>query len=182
MVAICERPDLWQSGEKMCKPSADVVRTESQITLLWLAQVTPLSLNCRFVLCHGALPSCSKGLSLFLLFQNRMLSSSEMLTCWVRFSNQTLAGFAQWALSSSHLVVLMVKILYSSRTQCSQLSEEIWPQHAFNYTEECVHREKNKKRNCFCFLISPLEQLYFVVPQNMMIKIETAVGLSWQRV
>jgi len=31
-------------------------------------------------------PSCLKGLSLFLLLQNRMLSSSELLTCWVKFA------------------------------------------------------------------------------------------------
>lgn len=65
VVAICEWPDLWQSGEKMCKPSADAVRTEGQIILLWLAQVVPLSLNCRFALCRGAAPSCWKGLSHF---------------------------------------------------------------------------------------------------------------------
>lgn len=38
--------------------------------------------------------------------------------------------------------------------------------------------EKNQRGDCFGILISLLEMLYFVNPQNKMIKIEAAVGLT----
>lgn len=102
---------IW--GEK----STNLWRTHcvlSVIIFAMLAQGASQSLSCRFVLCRGAVPGCLKGLPLFLLFQNRMLSSSEMLTCWVRFAIKLQAVFAQGILSSSSVVLLMVRFLFLS--------------------------------------------------------------------
>lgn len=75
---------IWGKGaQTFCRCNA----YQKPDHILWLAQITTLSLNCRFVLCHGAVPSYLKCFSLLLLFRNRMWSFSEVLTCWVRFTD-----------------------------------------------------------------------------------------------
>lgn len=105
----------------------------------------PAELNCRFVLCCGAAPSCSKALRLFVVIAKHDIELFRIAGLLRQICHETSAGFARRTLSSSHFVVLMVKIPYSSRTQCSQPSEEIWPQRVFKYTEELKGRKIKKK-------------------------------------